>query len=166
MKPTTPKKTFAKLGYTKMDTLEIVTLLNRLLANYSVFQQKLRKFYWNITGQDFFNLYGQFHEMYVDSTHKTENIAERIRLFGQNPLSTLGEYLEIATIGEEKASTTSYEMAGIILENIRELIDNMEEGIDATKKNSDNGTEYMLKSFIHDLERDHWKLTAWMKQNT
>ena len=56
MNTTTKKRTFTKLGYTHMDTAEIVTLLNRLLADYSVYQQKLRNFHWNVSGQDFFEL--------------------------------------------------------------------------------------------------------------
>jgi starvation-inducible DNA-binding protein len=148
-----------------MDTLEIVTLLNRLLANYTIFQQKLKKYYWNISGQDFFYLSEHFKAMKNGADKNIDTIAERIRLFGQTPLSTFAEYIEVASVKEERTENTSFEAVQIILENIRILIDNMEEGINATKKNNDNGTEFFLKSCIFELEKDHWKLTSWLKQN-
>jgi starvation-inducible DNA-binding protein len=39
------KRVYAKLGYTKLETAEIVDALNKLLANYSVHYQKLRNFH-------------------------------------------------------------------------------------------------------------------------
>ncbi len=41
----------------------------------------------------------------------------------------------------------------------------MEDGINAAREINDNGTEYMLGSFIYNMEKDHWMLTAWIKQS-
>ena len=98
---TTAKRTFIKLGYSHLDTAEIVTQLNRLLSGYSVYQQKLRNFHWNITGQEFFELHDLFEEMYKRAINETDEIAERIRLFGQRPASTFDEYLKLSIIKEE-----------------------------------------------------------------
>lgn len=162
--PTKKKKTFAKLGYSPLDTTEIVTQLNRLLSGYSVYQQKLRNFHWNITGQDFFELYNQFEEMYKRAISETNKIAERIRFFGQRPVSTFTEYLKLSDIKEEGTEPTSFEIAKITLEDIRNLLENMKEGVNAAKEIDDNGSEYMLKLFIYNMEKDHWMLTAWIKE--
>ena len=61
---TAEKKAFAKLGYSHLDTAQIVTILNKLLASYAVYQQKLKNFHWNIIGQDFFELHELFEKMY------------------------------------------------------------------------------------------------------
>jgi starvation-inducible DNA-binding protein len=163
--PTKKKKTFAKLGYSPLDTAEIVVHLNRLLSSYSVYQQKLRNFHWNITGQDFFELHNQFEKMYKRSISETDEIAERIRLFGQKPTSSFIEYLTLSDITEETSEPTSFEMAKIVLKDIRNLLENMEECIETAKETNDNGTEFMLKSFIYNMEKEHWMLTAWIKQN-
>jgi starvation-inducible DNA-binding protein len=159
------KKTFAELGYSPLDTVEIVILLNRLLAGYSVYQQKLRNFHWNIIGPDFFELHGAFKEMYKRAILDTNEIAERIRLFDQKPASTFAEYIKLSNIKEEITDPTSFEMVKIVLGDIRTLLENMEESINAAKEINDNGTEYMLKSFIFNMEKEHWKLTAWLKQS-
>ena len=53
-------KTFKKLGFTYLETAEIVVSLNTLLANYQVFYNKLRNFHWNIEGPEFFELHEEF----------------------------------------------------------------------------------------------------------
>jgi starvation-inducible DNA-binding protein len=161
---TSSGKTFAQLGYSHLDTAEIVTLLNRLLSNYAVYQQKLRNFYWNVAGPDFFEMHDQFGSMYERAQQETDRIAKRIRLFGQNPFSTFTEYLKHATIIEEPSGVPSFEMANIILADIRTLLELMEAAVNAAGEISDNGTGYMLQSFIYRMEEDHWKLTAWIKQ--
>lgn len=161
---TTAKRTFIKLGYSHMDTAEIVTLLNRLLSGYSVYQQKLRNFHWNVTGKDFFELHNFFEEMYKRAITETDEIAERIRLFGQKPVSTFTEYLKLSRIKEESAKPGSFEMAKIVLSDIRNLLENMEEIINVAQDINDNGTEHMLQSFIYKMEKEHWMLTAWIKQ--
>jgi starvation-inducible DNA-binding protein len=162
----TLKKTFAKLGYSHLDTAEMVTLLNRLLAGYTVYQQKLRNFLWNVAGQDFFDIHNLFNIMFQRSVNETDKIAKRIRLFGQKPASTLAEYLTLSSIGEEDSQVTSYEMANIILGDIRILLEIMEKCVDSAKEINDNGTEFMVQSFIYRMENEHWMLTEWIRQKT
>jgi starvation-inducible DNA-binding protein len=161
---TNSKRTFAKLGYSHLDTAEMVTLLNRLLSNYAIYQQKLRNFYWNVSGPDFFEMHQQFRKMYDRAFEETDQIAKRIRLFGQKPFSTFSEYLKHATITEVSAMAPSFEMANIVLLDIRALLELMEAGVDAAREINDNGTRHMLQTFIYAMEEDHWMLTAWIKQ--
>lgn len=158
-------KTFAKLGYSHMDTAEIVILLNRLLSNYAVYHQKLRNFYWNVAGADFFEMHMQFEKMYQRGLAETDQIAKRICLFGQKPHSTFAEYLKHATVSEEGSKVPSFEMVNIILLDIRTLLEIMEAGVDAASEINDNGTRHMLQSFIYEMEKEHWMLTAWTKQD-
>lgn len=102
--------------------------------------------------------------MYKRAIKETDEVAERIRLFGQKPVSTFTEYLKLSDIKEESTEPTSFEMAKIILSDIRSLLENMEKVINAAQEINDNGTEYMLKSFIYNMEKEHWMLTAWIKQ--
>ena len=164
MKETRDKKTFAKLGYTLLDTAEIVIILNRLLSNYAVFSQKLRNYYWNIRGQDFFDIHNHFKNLHNKTFQDMDETAERILLFGQKPMSALKEYLQHTAIKESSTPGSSFEMVNKILSDIRILLENLEEGIAAAKEINDNGTEYMLKSFTYHLEKEHWMLTAWVQK--
>ena len=47
-------RTFRKLGFSSVETNDVVKTLNLLLANYQVHYQKLRDFHWNVTGSRFF----------------------------------------------------------------------------------------------------------------
>ena len=45
-------------------SVSILTRLNQLLADYSVFYQKLRIYHWTVKGPMFFQLHTKFEEMY------------------------------------------------------------------------------------------------------
>ena len=157
------KRTFAKLGYSHMDVAEIVTLLNRLLADYTLYQQKLKGFHWNITGSDFFELHHIFSDMYKRAAEELDEIAARIRLLGQIPLSTYAEYIKISKITETEASKTSYEIAQIVVEDIQTLLILIDDIIEEAQEINDYGTEQMLKLFAYKFEEEHWKLSAYIR---
>lgn len=159
------KKTFYELGYSHMDTAEIVTLLNRLLANYSVLTQKVRGFHWNVDGADFFEMHEKFEEVYTFLFKTSDEIAERIRLFDQRPVSSYAEILKLANVKETSGKLTSYEMAKIVLEDIRLILQLKEELTGAAEKINDGGTEYFIKRSTYNIEKYHWMFKSWVKQN-
>ena len=65
------KKSYKKLGFTYLETAEIVVALNQLMANYHVHYQKLRNFHWNVETQDFFELHVEFENALP--RHRSEN---------------------------------------------------------------------------------------------
>ncbi|MFP3855078.1 MAG: ferritin-like domain-containing protein, partial [Anaerolineales bacterium] len=44
---------------------ELTGLLNTLIADFTVFYQKLRHYHWNIKGEEFFMLHEKFKEIYT-----------------------------------------------------------------------------------------------------
>lgn len=167
METTSKTRTFAKLGYSHMDTAEIVLRLNKLIASYHVFFQKLRNFHWNITGQDFFDLHQKFGSMYEEAFENIDEIAEKIRLFGKFPFSTYKDILHHSEIMEpEDENLTSLEMVREILDDVRYILNLMEECVNTSQELGDYGTESMIKGYIRKLEKDHWMLTAWINEPT
>jgi DNA-binding ferritin-like protein len=77
----------------------------------------------------------------------------------------MSECLRTASISEEVSDVTSFEMAKIIIKDIRALLAYLEDGVDAAREINDNGTEYLLQSVIYNIEQDHWMLASWIKQN-
>ena len=137
MEPGKKLKIHAKLGFNSMETAEMVTMMNKLLANYHIFSQKLRNYHWNIKGQDFFNLHKKFKDLYAKSSFNIDEIAERIRVFGKTPMSTLGEYLEI--------------MESFMI-NV----------IDAAGNVGDVASTDMINAMLRNLEKEHWMLSSWL----
>ena len=157
-------RTFADLGYSHLDTAEIVVHLNKLLSSYSVYHQKLKNYSLNMLGSDFFELRKVFVRMYQSAINETDEIAERIRLFGEKPASSFTEYLNLSGIKEDHSDRTSFEMVKHILNDIKYLISSMEETINAARNINDNGTEYLLQRCTYRMEKDHFLLTSWVKQ--
>jgi starvation-inducible DNA-binding protein len=159
------KKSFVKLGYTKLQTAEITDSLNQLLANYSVHYQKLRNFHWNVKGADFFDVHEQFEEQYNDVKVAIDDIAERIRVFGQTPLSTMREYLDASEIKESGTDLTAMEMVKEIIRDYEVLLEYMFKVIEYAIENGDSGTEDMVKSFVKTTEKNHWMMSAFSSES-
>lgn len=153
-----------KLGWSPEETEEITQALNDLLANYSIHYQKLRNYHWNVKGADFFDLHEQFEQQYTEALRNIDDVAERIRIFGKTPLSTLKEYLEAAEIKETGSQLSSELMVRELLSDYRILLQYMFNVVEVAVRHSDSGTEEMVKVFINQLENHHWMLSSFMSK--
>lgn len=153
-------RAWKKLGFSKPETAEIVNALNQLLANYHVHYQKLRCYHWNVVGADFFDIHEKFEEQYTEALVNIDEIAERIRVFGYTPMSSLREYLANSDIKETGSDLRGMEMVKEILKDFEILLSYMVEVADAAIDIGDVGTEDMINSFIRKMEKSHWMLTA------
>ncbi len=160
----TKMKTHAKLGFSSMDTAEMVTTMNHLLANYHVFYQKLRNYHWNVTGPDFFDLHDKFEQLYTKAVTDIDDIAERIRVFGATPMSTFREYLETSEIEETGSGLTPLEMTREVLSDIEILDSFMLEVVEAARNVGDAATMEMINSMMRNIEKEHWMLTSWLNE--
>ncbi|CAE7861581.1 zraR [Symbiodinium microadriaticum] len=155
---------FKQLGYTKLETAEIVESMNKLIANYSVHYQKLRNFHWNVKGGDFFDIHEKFEEQYNFVKIAIDDLAERIRVFGQTPYSTMHEYLQHSEIKETGTDLTSMEMVREIIKDYEILLEHMFKVIEVALETGDSGTEDMVKGFVKQTEKNHWMMTSFSQQ--
>ncbi|MEQ8712766.1 MAG: DNA starvation/stationary phase protection protein [Cyclobacteriaceae bacterium] len=160
------KRSFARLGYSKLETAELVESMNRLLANFSVHYQKLRNFHWNVKGADFFDVHEKFEDQYNFSKVAIDDIAERIRVFGQTPLSTMREYLETSDIKESGTDLAAMEMVQEILKDYEILLEHLFKVIEVAIDHGDSGTEDLAKGIVKAVEKNHWMMTAFSSKNS
>ena len=153
-------RSYARLGYTKLETAELVNSLNLLLANLSVHYQKLRNFHWNVKGADFFDIHEKFEDQYNYTKVAVDDVAERIRVFGQTPFSTMKEFLDNAEIKESGTDLSSSEMVSEIIKDYSLLLESMFKVVEMSIEHGDSGTEDMIKGFIKTVEKNHWMMTA------
>jgi starvation-inducible DNA-binding protein len=151
-----------KLGWSSAETEKITRALNALLANYAIHYQKLRNYHWNVKGSDFFDLHEQFESQYTEAIKNIDDIAERIRIFGETPLSTLKDYLETSEIKETSTNLTSELMVRELLSDYRILLQYMFSVVEVASEEKDSGTEEMVKVFINQLEKHHWMLSSFL----
>lgn len=151
-----------KLGWSSAETEKITRALNALLANYQIHYQKLRNYHWNVKGSDFFDLHEQFETQYTEAIKNIDDIAERIRIFGETPMSVLKDYLETSEIKETGTNLTSDLMVREILADYRILLQYMISCVEVASDEKDSGTEEMVKVFINQIEKHHWMLSAFL----
>ena len=156
-------KTFKKLGFTYLETAEIVVSLNTLLANYQVFYNKLRNFHWNIEGPEFFELDEEFENEYKTVKENIDIVAERIRVFGVKSNFSLKKTLELSKIKEQEKNISALEMVREVLHDYEILHDSMLDAVNAALETGDVVTENMLTEFMTALEKRHWMFTAYLK---
>lgn len=156
------KRTHKKLGYSTEEAAEIIAAMNVLIANYSVHYQKLRNYHWNVKGPDFFDIHEKFEEQYNEAKVAIDDLAERVRVFGSTPLSTMKEYLQISDIEETGTDLTSTEMVKEILTDYRTLLEHLFGLVEVSLDNGDSGTEDLAKGIIKSLEKHHWMLTSFV----
>jgi len=156
-------KTFKKLGFTYLETAEIVVRLNTLLANYQVFYNKLRNFHWNIEGPEFFELHEEFENEYNTVKENIDIVAERIRVFGVKSNFSLKKTLELSKIKEQEKNISALEMVREVLHDYEILHDSMLDAVNAALETGDVVTENMLTEFMTALEKRHWMFTAYLK---
>lgn len=153
-----------KLGWSTKETERIAESLNLLLANYSVHYQKLRNYHWNVRGSDFFDLHQEFEALYTEALNNIDSIAERIRVFGKIPFSTLREYLDYSEIKETGTDLDSDIMVREILADFKILLDSMARTVATAIEQEDSGTEEMVKVFINNIEKHHWMMSAFLSK--
>lgn len=151
------------LGFTKLDIAEIVNEMNQVLANYSVHYQKLRNFHWNVTGGDFFEIHERFEEQYNEAKVAVDDLAERIRVFNQTPLSTMKEYLDNSQIKESVTTLTATEMVREIIKDYRVLLDSLLSLTELAMEKGDIGTEVLAKNLMQSIEKKYWMMSAFSK---
>ncbi len=157
------RKPFRKLGFTTMETAEIVIALKKLMANYQVYYHKLRNFHWNVEGSDFFELHQEFENEYNEARVKVDLIAERIRVFGVMPSMTMTEAIKISEIKESPEKMPAYEMVKQVLSDYEILHEMMLDAINAALETGDIGTENLIAEFILNIEKRHWMFSSWVK---
>lgn len=156
---------FAALGFKSEEASELVDSLNELLASYAVHHQKLWNFHWNVTGSDFFDLHEKFEEQYHHAAETIDAIAERVRVFGHRPTSTMRRYLEMSKIEESGSDLDASTMVKEMLADQSILLEQMFHVLDKSIEHGDSGTEDLMKGDIRYIEQRHWMLTAFSRNN-
>jgi starvation-inducible DNA-binding protein len=138
--------------------------LNVLLADTTVFYQKLRHYHWNVQGQKFFELHVKFEELYNKWVLFIDEIAERIIALDTVPLHTLESMLKHATLKEDEEIPEGREMVDRIIVDLLALRDSIDKIIGAAEESGDRTTANMLDAIRDGLEGDLWMLKAWLKR--
>ncbi len=138
--------------------------MNTLLADTTLFYQKLRHYHWNVQGQKFFELHVKFEELYDKWVLFIDEIAERIIALDAVPHHTLDAMLKHATLKEDEEIPDGIEMVKRIIADLQSLKGTIDGTIEKAEEAGDRTTANVLDEVRDGLEADLWMLKAWLKR--
>lgn len=132
--------------------------LNVFLANLNVFYRKLQNYHWNIIGKDFFVIHAKLEEYYDKINEQIDEIAEHILMIKGQPLGTMKDYLENASIQEAKnEKVKDNEVFESIIKDYGALL----QSVTDIKKQADEQSDYPTSSLMDDYISEYTKI-LWM----
>jgi starvation-inducible DNA-binding protein len=136
----------------------IVQSLQQQVANAFILYLNYKHYHWQTFGPLFRDMHRLFDEFAEEVYESIDEIAERVRMIGQNPVSRIEEFLQAASI---KSAAQSGDMRGMVREanqNSLQIIHEIREAIKIADDNDDPGTADVLTKFVQVHEKQEWWL--------
>lgn len=141
---------------------EVVKVLNRQVANWTVAFTKLHNFHWYVKGPNFFSLHTKFEELYDEASQYIDDLAERILAVGGNPVGTLKESLELSIIDEAGKGYTAEQMVEALSVDFDNVSKQLGEAIEVASKAEDDVTEDMFIGMQTNIDKHNWMLKSYL----
>jgi starvation-inducible DNA-binding protein len=143
---------------------KMVEELNLLIADFTVFYQKLRHYHWNVKGNQFFMLHEKFEEIYTETGDVIDELAERVVGLEGTPLHTLAHMLETTSLKEDEELPAPAKMVDRTVTDIHALNKHLFKAIEASEAVDDRTTVNLLDEIHDGLEAHLWMLAAWQAE--
>lgn len=141
---------------------QLVSVLNKQIANWSVLYMKLHNYHWFVKGGQFFTLHIKFEEFYNEAGLHVDELAERLLAIGGKPVATMKECLEISSINEATGNESAEVMVESVINDFSIIIGELKEGMSFASEMNDETTGDMLLAIHSGLEKHVWMLTAFL----
>ncbi|MED1468899.1 Dps family protein [Bacillus salipaludis] len=141
---------------------QLVSVLNKQIANWSVLYMKLHNYHWYVKGNQFFTLHTKFEEFYNEAGVHVDELAERLLSIGGNPVATMKECLELSSIQEASGNEAAEAMVQSIINDFSIITGELKEGMKLAGELNDETTGDMLLAIHSGLEKHIWMLQAFL----
>lgn len=141
---------------------QLVTTVNKQVANWSVLYVKLHNYHWYVKGSQFFTLHAKFEEFYNEAALHIDELAERLLAIGGKPVATMKEILEQSSVKEANGQEDAEEMVQAIINDFQTLIGELKEGMGLAEEVGDETTGDMLLAIHQSLEKHVWMLSSFL----
>jgi len=136
----------------------VVLGLQTQVANAFILYLNYKHYHWQTFGPLFRDLHLLFDEFAGEVYATIDDMAERVRMIGPNPVSRIEEFQKTATIQSAKDSTDMREMIREADENALTVIREMRAAIKTADEADDPGTADVLTRFVQIHEKHEWWL--------
>ena len=153
------------LGITDKNLKSVNDLLNKVLADGNVLYIKLRKFHWNLAGDNFMELHKLFEDQYDAVAEAVDEVAERISTLGGIAIGTTSEFAKLSQLKENPGKLPSnQEMIKELVNDHETIVKSLRQFVDDTEeKYADKGTSDFLTGLMQAHEKMAWKLRKYFR---
>ena len=138
--------------------------LNPYLSNLVVLYAKFHDLHWFVKGSNFVQVHLYTETRYDDLAMKFDEVAEKIIMKGEKPVSTLKEYLALATVEElGKKENTDSEVLAEVLKDTETLCKQATDIRAAFEEAGEFSILPMLEDHIVGYEKEIWFLQSMVK---
>jgi starvation-inducible DNA-binding protein len=161
---TTTKDTAKQITRQNRQDNPVVQCLHQELANAYVLYANYKHYHWQTYGPHFRDLHLMFDEFAKDVLKTTDEIAERLRMIGQDPVAELRRWQEMAKVHSAGQGQNMREMLQEADANLMVVIKGMREGARHAEENDDPGTVDLFSCFVRIHEKHEWFLRETLKK--
>ena len=129
---------------------------NKLLGTVAIAAQNVRNVHWNMKNNDFYTLHKITDKVYNELNEYVDQIAEKMLMRNQNPISKYSEFIDNSEIKELDAkSFTAVETVEIVVSTLNTLLDMI------TKSEWDAFTQPMIDEMILFMDKMKWIFSSY-----
>jgi starvation-inducible DNA-binding protein len=136
----------------------VVQALQQQTANAFVLYANYKHYHWQTFGPLFRDLHKLFDELAAEVLSTVDELAERVRMIGQDPPAHLLESAELASVASAAAHTTMREMVEEAQRNVVLVISEMRKAVKAAEEHDDPGTVDLFSKSVQIHEKHEWFL--------
>jgi starvation-inducible DNA-binding protein len=137
----------------------LVEHLRRQAANAIVLYGNYKHYHWQVYGPQFRDLHKLFDELAHEVLHTIDELAERVRMIGQDPPAHILEAADIATVPVAAPQSDVREMIEEADRNLLVVIAEMRQGARLADEHDDPGTVDIYSKTVQVHEKHEW----WMR---
>jgi starvation-inducible DNA-binding protein len=136
----------------------VVQELRRQVANAFVLYANHKHYHWQTFGPHFRDLHKLFDDFAAEVLSTLDELAERVRMIGQDPPAHPLEAEKLSTVSASRANGTMREMIEEANRNALIVIKEMRHGAKVADEHDDPGTVDMFSKFVQIHEKEQWWL--------
>lgn len=143
---------------------QVVEHLQRELANSLVLYLNYKHYHWQTFGPLFRDLHLMWDEFAKEMRKSQDELAERLRMIGQNPIFSPSQMSDLCTVkiaDNEQNVRTMVEEAN---ENVQRVILDMREAARIADEQDDPGTNDLVAGLVQTHEKHEWFLRQILKK--
>jgi starvation-inducible DNA-binding protein len=146
-------------------TSPVVQALNLQVANAFVLYANYKHYHWQTYGPLFRDLHRLFDELAGAVIGSVDELAERVRMIGQDPPAHLNAMQDLATVSPAAPHATMHDMVEEADRNALIVIKEMRDAVKVAEEHDDPGTVDLFSRLVQVHEKHEWFLREILRRD-